>query len=68
MRWTGHVENMERGEAYTGFWLGNVGETDYMEVPGLDGRIIIGWMFWKWDVWVWNGSSWLRIGTVGGQL
>jgi len=24
--------------------------------------------FRKWDVWVWTGSSWLRIGTVGGHL
>jgi len=22
----------------------------------------------KWDVGVWTGSSWLRIGTCGGQL
>jgi hypothetical protein len=24
--------------------------------------------FRKWDVWVWTGSSWLRIGTDGGHL
>jgi len=26
------------------------------------------WIFSKWDVGVWTGSSWLRIGTVGGHL
>ena len=26
MRWAGHVARMGRGEAYTGFWLGNLGE------------------------------------------
>ena len=35
--------------------------------PGVDG-IIIRWVFSKWDVWVWTGSSWLRIGTGGGYL
>ena len=26
------------------------------------------WIFRKWDVGVWSGSSWLRIGTGGGHL
>jgi len=30
--------------------------------------IIIGWIFRKWDVGVWTGSIWLRIGTGGGNL
>jgi len=32
----------------------------------VDGRIILRWMFREWDVGVWNGSSWLRIGQVAG--
>jgi len=28
----------------------------------------IRWIFRKWDVGVWTGSSWLRIGTRGGYL
>jgi hypothetical protein len=28
----------------------------------------IRWIFRKWDVRVWTGSSWLRIGTGGGHL
>jgi hypothetical protein len=27
-----------RGEAYTGFWWGNLRERDHLEDPGLDGR------------------------------
>jgi hypothetical protein len=32
---------------YTGFWWGNTRERDYLEDPGLDGRIIIRWVFRK---------------------
>jgi hypothetical protein len=30
---------------------------------GVGERIILRWNFMKWDVGVWTGSSWLRIGT-----
>jgi len=36
--------------------------------PGVDGRIILRWIFTKWDVGVRAGTSWLRIGTGGGHL
>jgi len=39
-----------------------------MEDSVVDGRIIIRWIFRKWDVGAWSGSSWLRIGTVGRHL
>jgi hypothetical protein len=32
---------MRRGEACTGFWWGNLRETDYWRDPGVDGRIIL---------------------------
>jgi len=37
-----------------------------LEDPGVDGRIILRWIFRKLDVGAWTGSSWLRIGTGGG--
>jgi len=49
-----------RGEAYTGFWWGNPKERDNLGDPGIDWRIILRWIFRKWDVVVWTGSSWLR--------
>jgi hypothetical protein len=57
-----------RKEACIGFWWGNLKERDYGRDSGVDGRIILGWIFRKWDVEVWTGLGWLRIETVGGQL
>jgi hypothetical protein len=53
---------------YTGFGLGSLRERDHLEEPGIVGRIILRWIFRKWDVGVWTGSSWLRIGTGGGYV
>ena len=57
-----------RREAYTGFWRGNLRERDHVGDPDVDGRIILRWIFRKWDVGVWTGSRWLRIGRGGGNL
>ena len=35
---------------------------------GVDGRIILRWAFWKWNVGAWTGLIWLRIGTGDGHL
>jgi len=49
MRWAGHVPRMGRAGVYTGFYWGNLGEIDHLEDPGVDGRIILRWIFRKWD-------------------
>jgi hypothetical protein len=59
---------MGRGEIYRGFWLGNGIERDRLGVSGIDERIILRWIFRLWDVNLWTGSSWLRIGTGGGLM
>jgi len=68
MSWERHVARMGRGEVYTGFWWGNLREGDHFEDPGVDGMIILIWMFRKWDVRAWTGLSWLRIRTGDGYL
>jgi hypothetical protein len=32
-------------------------EREHLEDPGVDGRIILRWIFRKWDVGLWNGWS-----------
>jgi hypothetical protein len=53
---------------YKGFWRGNLNERDHLGELNIDGRIILRWIFNKWDVGAWTGDSWLRIGTGGGNL
>jgi hypothetical protein len=48
-RWVENVVRMGRGEEYTGFWLDNLRKTDHLENPGVDGKIILKWIFRKWD-------------------
>jgi hypothetical protein len=45
------------------FWWGNLRERGHLEDPGVDGRIILRWIFRKRDVRVSNGSIGIRIGT-----
>ena len=43
-------------------------EKRQLEVPGVDGRIILRWTVRKCDMGTWTGSSWLRIGTGDGHV
>jgi len=39
-----------------------------LEDPQIDGRIILRWIFRKWDMRAWTGSIWFRTGTDVGHL
>jgi hypothetical protein len=67
-RWVGHVARIGEGKACMGIWWVNLRERDHWGDPGVDGRIILRWIFRKWDVGVWTGLGWLRMETGGGHL
>ena len=68
MRWAEHVAGLgERRGVYRAL-VGKPEERDLLEDPSIDGRIMLRWIFRKWDVGIWTGLSWLRIGTGGGHL
>jgi hypothetical protein len=39
---------------------------DHLGNPGVEGRIILRWIFRKWGLGVWTGVSWLRKGQLAG--
>jgi len=53
---------------YTGFWWGNLRERDHLEDPGIDRRIVLRWIFRKWDLRARTRLSWFWIGTGGRHL
>ena len=57
-----------KGEVCTKFWWGNLRKRDHWGDQDVDERIILRWIFRKWDVGTWTGTSWLWIGAGGGRL
>jgi hypothetical protein len=53
---------------HRGFWWGDLRERDHLEFLGINGKIVIKWIFEKWDGKSRTGLMWLRIGKVVGHL
>ena len=49
MRWACYVARMGRIEVCTELSWGNLRERDHLEDSGVDGNIILRWIFRKWD-------------------
>jgi len=68
MRWAGHVGPMGDRRDVCRVLLGTSERKDHLKDLGVGVRMILRWMFRKWDVGAWTGLIWLRIGTGGRHL
>jgi hypothetical protein len=68
VRWVGHVAYIGERSCVYGVLVGKPEGKRPLGRLGVDGRIILGWIFRKFNVGVWTGLVWLRIETGGGQL
>jgi hypothetical protein len=68
MRWQVHVARMGEWRGIYRVLVGKQRERDQFGDAGIEGRIILRWIFRKWDVGARTTSSYLRTGTGGGHL
>jgi len=68
MRWAGHVARMGEERGCIGSCWENQRERAQWGDLDVDGWIILGWISRRWDVGIWTGLDWPRIGTGGGRL
>jgi len=68
MRWAGHAARMSEERGCIGSRWENRSERHHWGDLGVDGWIILGWISWRWDVGIWTGLGWPRIGTGGRRL
>ena len=68
MRWAGHVARVEKGRDVHKVLVGKPEGKNHWGDQDVDGRIILKWIFRKWEGVVGTEWSWLRIGTGGGRL
>jgi len=52
---THHKKSPDKTTKYR--FCADFGETDHLENPSVDGRIILRWIFWKWD----GGMYWINL-------
>jgi hypothetical protein len=55
MKWAWHVARRENAELHEMFWREYLREIDHLEELGVEGWIILKWVFEKWDRETWTG-------------
>jgi hypothetical protein len=65
MRLVGHVACREERIGVCWVLVRKPEGKNHLEDPGIDGKIILRWIFRKWDAGAWTGLIWLRIGPGG---
>jgi len=68
MRWAGHVARVGERTGVCRVLVWNLKGKRPLGRPRRRWEKILRWIFRKWDVGVWTGWSWPRIGTGGGNL
>jgi hypothetical protein len=68
MRWAGCVACVGERRGIYGVLVEKPVGSYHLGDPGIDVRVILRWIFRKWDVGLWIGSSWFRMGTGGRHL
>jgi len=68
MWWAEHVARIGKGRCVYRVWWGKPDRNRRLGNSSVGGRILLRWIIRNWDVGVWTGSSWLRIGIGGGLL
>ena len=58
----------ETGDVHMRLWWGDLRERGHLEDLGIDGRIILKWIFKKWDGEALTGMIRLKTGAGGGRL
>jgi len=66
--WAGHVARTGEERGVNRVLLGKPEGKNYRVDLGVDGWIILGWNYRRWDVGIWTGLGWPRIETGGGRL
>jgi hypothetical protein len=59
---------LEGGEVHSGFWRRNLRKGGHLDETDVNGRIILKWIFEKWNGVALTGSICLRTWTGGGLL
>ena len=68
IRWVGHVAGVREKRGVYRVLVWKRERTNHLGDLSAEEKIILRWIFRKWDLGVWTGSSWFRIGTGGGLL